>query len=535
MFIVGNVNAKSPVSSFTLHSFDKLKHSSSLVFLKNHCLCNQDTIYLQQKLSAISVVRKNISIFYISRNQRRNWYSRMKITNLNIDCLERILDYLEFQDLINAAASNKRINHAAKFIFDARKYNESKLCFKVFLPVSNSTNQVVIVVREGHAPPFLISPKRIEIHELKMALRLVRCFGDMLNKVELIFQGLNHDQYIAFYIGEFCAESITKIGLSQVPAGGLDHFKKRFTKIEKVRFDTYPCQPKVATGFWINRLFPKMRKLKVSSIHTCATLFENGDTVNHLPCLEHLIIRKEIISRDECVCRENIINTLKLNPQLKKLQVKCNHCSVNQMLNGNFFRNVEDSLQNLESLEFTMDINTFLHNFKSQAIQLKNVKYLHVEHDFPSAVETFNFPFLFRSLETLRCVTEFIEYCHSFIEKHPKISTLYLTTSILGLDQDVNIDRFKEIFPSVTRVECDKLRFVLALGRSLKNFTLHLNDVAPMHSVLESVQSHFNEDWTLSIDKKHNFYTGNNVVPSSYCITGVKIPILKGFEHLEEQ
>lgn len=62
---------------------------------------------------------------YFQQKLRKNYFKKMKITDLNIDCLEAILDRLKFQDFVNAADSNKRIKHAAEFLF-LRKYNEKK-------------------------------------------------------------------------------------------------------------------------------------------------------------------------------------------------------------------------------------------------------------------------------------------------------------------------------------------------------------------------------------------------------------------------
>lgn len=46
-----------------------------------------------------------------------NLSEKMKLTNLNIDCLENVFEYLKLGDLISVAAANKRLNKAAKFVF----------------------------------------------------------------------------------------------------------------------------------------------------------------------------------------------------------------------------------------------------------------------------------------------------------------------------------------------------------------------------------------------------------------------------------
>lgn len=436
----------------------------------------------------------------------------MKITDLNIDCLEAILNYLDFQDLINAADANKRIKHAAKFVF-AEKYSDLKLVFRVLPP----SMRLIIPNPEIDDRSMNLFPNHVDVHDLKIALQLLRCFGCVMKKIQLKFSKTVYNQYITSYINQFCADSITKFNITDIPEGGLNYFTQPFTRIEKVRFETYEGEYQLAENDWLNRLFPKMKKLKVSSVFKCSALFENGDTVNHFPHLEHLVIIKRKIFGPGKVCRENILKTLKLNPQLKKLRVKCTECGLNQILGADFFHSAEYSLQNLESLHMTMHFNTFFHKFEFETLRLKNVKHLRVEFNRYSTAGSIVFPFYFPKLETLRCHEKFSDRCYRFIKKHPTISTLYLTSNV---EQSVDVKRYKKIFPSVTEIKCDKIDFIKAMSNSLKVFTLGIEDDRQMHLILKSIQTNFNEEWTLSIHKKRELYYSSGLM--SYYVKGIK-------------
>lgn len=67
----------------------------------------------------------------------------MKITDLNFDCLETILEYLHFIDLMNVADSTKRLNEAAVLVF-ARKYGKKIVGISVKKMSRNQAVQFVI-------------------------------------------------------------------------------------------------------------------------------------------------------------------------------------------------------------------------------------------------------------------------------------------------------------------------------------------------------------------------------------------------------
>lgn len=63
----------------------------------------------------------------------------MKLTDMNLDCIESCLEHLKFNDLLQVAASNKRLNRAANFIYN-RKYGSKN---KVIIYIVDSTYMTI--------------------------------------------------------------------------------------------------------------------------------------------------------------------------------------------------------------------------------------------------------------------------------------------------------------------------------------------------------------------------------------------------------
>lgn len=265
----------------------------------------------------------------------------MNITDLNIDCIESILDYLEFEDFLNAAFSNKRINHAAKFVF-ARKYNKNmRYCFSI------KPRSWRLPIHQNHEITY--------IFRLKLALLMLRCFGCVIKRIEIMFTNTVYDEYITSYMNQFCVFSMIELHMMDIPENELHLFK-------------------------------------------------------------HLPIPNDII------CRQYIINTLKLNSQLKKFVVnsKC------RFFDANTLEHAKNSLQNLEILVLIIPSKIWFSNFNQKPIHLENVKYLNIEFTDREICVPREFPFSFHKLETFNIQVKFFSYFITFIEKNPTISTLGL-------------------------------------------------------------------------------------------------------------
>lgn len=117
----------------------------------------------------------------------------MKLTNLNIDCLECILGYLGLADLLNAADSNKRLCHASKFVY-IRKYGSYTHVFETIykseqecLKKVNSENPIIVMKN---------TTNEIYCRYLKHILQLLRNFGRLVYGVEFFMIFIERDREI---------------------------------------------------------------------------------------------------------------------------------------------------------------------------------------------------------------------------------------------------------------------------------------------------------------------------------------------------
>lgn len=424
----------------------------------------------------------------------------MKITDLNIDCLEAILYRLEFQDFLNAADSNKCINHAAKFVF-IRKYNKKRLTLRIETPLGRQYIQ-------NYCSFDFSSYKSMDIFDLEVALPLLRCFGCVINKIELRFNGTVHDNYITSYLNQFCTDYLKRICILHIPSDGFDYFKKPFTKLENCTLILNENLDRFVGNNLLNRLFPKMKKLKLD--YTCSPFFKNGNTVYHFPCLERLHFNHVNYNFPRaCVCKKNIIATIKLNPQLKKLDI---YCEMN-MFDAQLFQSVEESLQNLETLHlnhFSVP-DTFLNNFKLKTIYLKNLKYLLYSYN-RSIISPIDLAFTCERLETFNFPARLFNFFYKFIEKHQTISTLSLHFAFSSEIQCCK--RLAEICPSLTMVNCiiqfritiDIICDLMAMFNSLKKVNFELRRSRPGDLLLQLIKDRLNTDWLISITEIVNDY-----------------------------
>lgn len=135
--------------------------------------------------------------------------NQLKITGLNEDCIVHIFLYLDYEQLIVIAHTNKELKPAADRAF---KKNFGKMEFCLYL----------------NRPWFHPKPTEdFTIYRIKIWLRLLRCFGHFIP--ELKVQTYKHnfrppipnlwrDLNLALrYIRRFCRYSLVKLVLCNVP------------------------------------------------------------------------------------------------------------------------------------------------------------------------------------------------------------------------------------------------------------------------------------------------------------------------------
>lgn len=106
-----------------------------------------------------------------AQRKRRKLSEKLKITDINHDCLKNILENLDIGDLLNVANSNKWLKSAAASVF-GRKFSLQNVQFTDIYPKYGA-----VFERDG----------TIFVGGLKPCLHFLRCFGESVKKLNVPF------------------------------------------------------------------------------------------------------------------------------------------------------------------------------------------------------------------------------------------------------------------------------------------------------------------------------------------------------------
>lgn len=224
---------------------------------------------------------------------------KMKITDLNIICIEEIFEYLDLLNLMNVADSNKRLNIAARFVY-RRKHGKKCVILMEFI----SDNRLKM------------ESKQFRLSGANDSLQFLRCFGCVISDLRcyLINETLKTVDRLCFYINEYCAESLIKLGMC---GRGTDAIifannQRPFVNIETLVLTVCRLGTNVMQ---FNKLFPKMRNLTLSSNR----MVENECNDMHFPDLRSL---KYDLKPMYCgMLIPHLENVIRLNPNLRSLEI----------------------------------------------------------------------------------------------------------------------------------------------------------------------------------------------------------------------
>lgn len=420
----------------------------------------------------------------------------MKLTGLSIDCLETILEYLEFGDLLNAATSNKQLNRAANFSFHQKNRKKKSLNFKnVELSRDRSFE--------------ITSQYTISISDLRTSLQFLRCFGHFVYSIDLArFDSstqsqLKPDEHILNYINEYCSNSLTHIkvyDLSTHQENWGHHIRKPFPNVSFVQL-----MGARATDKDINRLFPNMIRLSCSFSSNRSSFI----TVGHFPNL------KSLFSCDygfgsSALCGDKVTEILSLNPQLEEIYI-----SGRKNFDSKKFHNAIKSLKNLSKLllQGNLSFDTPTNSFDG-IVCLENVThFFHTEIDRNF---TERIPFLFAQLIKLEMSFsgQLNVAFFDFIEKHPKIEHLVLKVEALS-EMDVSIiaktlPMLKEFAFYGYEISVGEAIQFLEMFSNLITFFFKIKDV----DAYEEFQASLSNEWESSFFK-HGYINVDRRAPKA--------------------
>lgn len=148
-----------------------------------------------------------------------------KLTDVNIDCLQHIFNYLNLRDLLTIADANKSLRLAADEIF-SRNYRKKTIFLRIMFARSIDLLE--------------ISDQKIEINDLKRSLQLIRCFGHLISKLEYDYSidtFPKRRSEVDAYINEYCAQSLIQIEFFTITEQVFEHLKTSFENVKSVGFN----------------------------------------------------------------------------------------------------------------------------------------------------------------------------------------------------------------------------------------------------------------------------------------------------------
>lgn len=274
---------------------------------------------------------------------------------MDLDCSDARLDHLSFIYFLKAAASNERINKAAKSVYERRYSRHVDLNL-----ASEGQLQLTIYNNE-------IRKKENNYCNLQQSNQFFRCFGNLINSLSISFDSFVETnagktsgkvvlviwrEFLFTYINEYCCKSFI------TPFVSVTHLQMKDCNFSDTIEDN-----------WLNSMFPQMQKLTIEFSSWKYSSFKFLE--NHFPSLEHLTLYDkfpEINSHSKAnTFRESVLELFHLNQQLKHLTLRS--CSID----ANTLQSITNNLQNLEGLELEVG-KQFFAGFNGQLIRFKNLK-----------------------------------------------------------------------------------------------------------------------------------------------------------------
>lgn len=339
----------------------------------------------------------------------------MKLTDLDLDCLEEVLALLDLEDIVNAADSCIRMNKAAKLVFTQKYGMYSKLACVPFKPNENAKYKLCDIQNS------------ITILNYKFGLQVLRCFGHTFNHIFYENEMKNDEiSHYAEYINEFCTETLKSITIYHCDFGNiLNEFTRPFKRVEMIV--SYECRTDLLPNDFFLRFFPKIQKLILTT--DCPQLSNSGWMANHIPNLKFLSInirKKCALGTAQCNCLKNILSILRLNPQLTTLYLdQFRKCDVHILQTLNEYNKAIESLWiNFNHSDFNQKISN------GSVFHLNHVKHLRLHIKYP---HIHKIPFSFDQLDKLSvCIMDrvtqnpFTDHFYNFCKKNPSLKKLEL-------------------------------------------------------------------------------------------------------------
>lgn len=176
------------------------------------------------------------------------------ITNINYDCLERISDFLDLENLLNLADTCKRLQIAAAAKFD-NDHGNGKVYLNLMVYVAG------IKLRKLGIYDF------IQVEGSRFCFPFLRCFGAKISKLMVDYGGRHkrvaQNAHLERYIDQYCAVTLMSITFLNKWISSNEFYSKPFKNVTKVEIKTSKAENQL---LYLARWFPNLRHLKLEHV-----------------------------------------------------------------------------------------------------------------------------------------------------------------------------------------------------------------------------------------------------------------------------
>lgn len=393
---------------------------------------------------------------------------KIKITDLNIDCLEEIFKYLDLSNLLNVANSNKWLKIAASFVF-RRNYGKKR---------------VTVIQPYGYEGiPLRVYCKNV-IVRATFSLRFLRYFGCIVSKLEIILDNISQKQVykICFYINEYCTESLIELEILGFGINNIifRNIQKPFVNIEMVSFRWCHLEKNLIQ---FNKWFPKMRHLELNK----NKIDEEKCIEMHFPNLRYLSYHPA--RNDKEYFAPNFGNIIRLNPNIRILHLFD--------WSEKLFQSINKYLPQLEELT----INTLLVHepyYVTGQVHFKSLKIF--DHNFSELLLKINFSF--DQLEEFHAEGIRSDNLLTFVRKYLTIKKLELCYTYGDFKENViQVAKALSLLYELQLYLCDEFSVdevirIVNIFKQVEKLHLKLH----YQSEVDDLRAKLGSKWKISID-----------------------------------
>lgn len=327
----------------------------------------------------------------------------IKLTELNLDCLESIFNRLPLEDLLNITDTSKQLQLAVRIVY--RRHYARKTS-SVKLNIQQTIGNKALDERPDH----------IRIHDMRIALQLLRIFGYFVEELEIrCNENIKQCDKLFRYINEYCSDHLNEINFHRAPEA-VATFQKPFSKLDTVTFTNTHLRGEI-TQF--NKWFPRMQTLA----------FIDDVRLIDSKCLEIHFVSLKALLLSSSIPRESIEIVFQLNAQLRYLHFYCDYP-------GKLLEMASEYLPNIELLGVLWEKNDndtleVLSNMNGNKIHFEKLRtlYLCVEKkEDDQEVQLPRIPITFGPITKLH----FYSMCYlgdefeDFLARHSNITTMLI-------------------------------------------------------------------------------------------------------------